>query len=56
MYILMGGNPNYRDTATFIYNRSTGLLDDGVVICEKCSEILTSNSTICKNCKEVIVK
>lgn len=28
MYIIMGGNPNYRDNEKLIYNRTTGLLDD----------------------------
>ena len=28
MYILMGGNPNYRDTENLIFNRSTCLLED----------------------------
>ena len=28
MYIIMGGNPNYRDTENFIYNKKTCLLED----------------------------
>ena len=28
MYIIMGGNPNYRDTEDLIFNRSTCLLED----------------------------
>ena len=28
MYIIMGGNPNYKDNEKLIYNRTTGLLED----------------------------
>jgi len=28
MYIIMGGNPNYRDNENFIFNKTTCLLDD----------------------------
>jgi hypothetical protein len=55
MYLLMGGNPNYKDMQCLTFNRKTGLLDDSVKICSNCSEIIPLNASICPNCKEPIL-
>ena len=53
MYILMGGNPNYGDTKKLTFNRKTGMLEDSIKSCRKCSAIIPVNADLCPECKEV---
>lgn len=53
MYVIMGGNPNYGDTAKLTFNRRTGMLEEGIKSCQHCLAIIPVNADICTQCNQV---
>ena len=55
MYIMIGGNPNYADTAELKFNKKTGQMEDRIKSCSKCLAIIPSNANVCTQCSAVSI-